>query len=105
LDESFGFSVGFRGIWSGSDVFEVEFFTGIPEGEGFIAGAIIGHDARDGNTETGIVNKGCFEEGHGTLAFLVGHNFAECDPRCVIDADMDELPACATAFAAAFASG
>ncbi len=54
LYEAFGLAVCFWGIGFGSDVFEAELFAGVFEGEGFVAGPVVGHDALDGDAEAGV---------------------------------------------------
>jgi hypothetical protein len=70
----------------------------IAEVERFVAGTIVGHHARHGDTETGVIGDSCFEECGGALLLLVGHDLDKGNARSVIDADMDEFPA--EAFAA-----
>ena len=39
--------------------------AGVAEGAGFVAGAVVGHDALDGDAEACVVGDGGLEEGHG----------------------------------------
>ena len=80
---------------------EAELAAGVAEGLGAIAGAVVGHHARDGDAEAGVVGDGGLEEGDGALLLLVGQDLAEGDARGVVDADVDELPADAAALALA----
>ena len=75
---------------------EAEPATGVSEGAGSVAGAIVGHDALDGDTEAFVVGDGGLEEGDGASLSLVRPDLAEGDARGIVDADMDELPPCPT---------
>jgi len=103
LDESLGLSVGLGGVGSGSDVPEAEPFAGPREGEGFVARAVIGHDALHLDAEACVVSDGGFEEGDSAAPLLVFPDLAEGDARGIVDADMDELPTRALAAAAPIA--
>src|SRR5690606_7115222 len=97
LDEPLGLAVCLGCIGPGSDVPEAEVGAGLPEGPGAIAGAVVGHDAGDGDAEAAVVGDGGLEEGNGALLLLVGQDLREGDARGVVDADVDELPAAAAA--------
>lgn len=43
--------------------------------------------------EAFVVGDGCLEKGYGAARLLVGLDLAEGDTGCIVDADMDELPA------------
>jgi hypothetical protein len=101
LDEALGLAVGLRGVGFGSDVFEPEIATGVTEVEGSIARAIVGHHPSNRDAEALVVGQGCLQEGGGALFLLIGHDLRESDARSVVDADMDKLPADATAVALA----
>jgi len=80
-----------------ADVPDAELATGIAECEGFVAGAIVGHDAGHGHAE-GFVPGHCrLEEGDRAFRRLVGEDVGEGDPRGIIDAHMDMFPAHAPA--------
>ena len=49
LDEAFGLAVGLWRVGLGLDVLEAELPAGAGEGLGFVAAAIVGHDAFDGD--------------------------------------------------------
>src|SRR3546814_1595556 len=51
-------------------------------------------DAGDGNAKPLVVGDGGVEEGSGAFFPLVGQDLTESDTRGVVDADVDELPAC-----------
>src|SRR5258708_18138243 len=93
LDEALGFSVGLGRIGFGPDVLQAEAFAGAGEGEGFVAGAVVGHDAHDLDAEACVIGEGGLEEGRGALLPLIGHHFGNGDAGRVVDADVDELPA------------
>ena len=44
--------------------------TGIAEGEGSVARAVVGHDTLDDDAEAGIIGDGGLEEGDGTGLFV-----------------------------------
>ena len=60
--------------------------AGVAEGEGFVAGAVVRHDACDGDAEAGVVGHGRFQEGDGAALLLVGQDLAEGRARGVVDA-------------------
>jgi len=75
--------------------------AGPSEGKGFVAGAVIGHDALDGDAEVRIVGDSGLKEGDGAALALALHDPAEGNPRGVVDGDVDELPTDAAAVALA----
>src|ERR1700676_663904 len=93
LDEALGLAVGFWGVGLGADVLEAKPFAEPTESEGFVAGAVVGHDALDLDAEAVIVGERSFEEGRSAALSLAGHHLGEGDARVVVDGDMDELPA------------
>ena len=76
---------------------ELQPFAGPREGKGFVAGAVVGHDAGDRHAEASVIGDGGLEEGDRALCLLVRHDEGEGDPGGVVDADVDELPAGALA--------
>jgi hypothetical protein len=56
LDEAFGFAVGARSIDAGANVFELEILASLSEEVGVKTGAVIGHDAANGDTQAGEVS-------------------------------------------------
>ena len=60
---------------------------------GFVAGAIVGHDARDGDAEAFVIGDGGPEEGDRAERRLVRLDLDEGEPGGIVDADMGELPA------------
>src|ERR1700692_4097164 len=93
LDEALGLAVGFWSVGLGADVFEAEPLAELAEGEGLVAGAVVGHDAFDLDAEAVVVGEGGLEEAGGASLLLVGHDLGEGDAGVVVDGDMDELPA------------
>src|SRR5271156_4097694 len=93
LDEALGLAVGFRRVGLGADVFEAEPLAQPAEGEGPVAGAVVGHDALDLDSEAIVVGESGLEEAGGASLLLVGHDLGEGDAGVVVDGDMDELPA------------
>jgi hypothetical protein len=51
LDEALGLAVGLGCVGLGADVLELQPFAGAREGAGFVAGAVVGHDAGDLDAE------------------------------------------------------
>src|ERR1700682_5907428 len=70
LDEALGLAVGPGGVWLGAGVLEGEPSAGVAEGEGSVAGAVVGHDPFDSDAEARVVGDGGLEEGHGTSLAL-----------------------------------
>src|SRR5262249_9333765 len=101
LDEALGLAVGFGRVGPGADVLEAEVPASVTEGEGFIATAVVGHNAGHSDAETFVISHGGPEEGNGAVGCLVRLDLGEGDAGMVVDADMDELPADAAAVALA----
>src|SRR5215831_5271000 len=93
LNESLGLAVGLWRIGPGADVLEAEAPTGVLEGEGFVARAVVGHDALDRHAQGRIIGNGSLEEGDGASPFLILHDLAEGDPVSIVDADIHVFPA------------
>jgi len=68
------------------------------EGPGAVAGAVVGHDTGDLDTEAAVIIDGLVEEGDGALLFLISPDLGEGQSRGVVDRDVDELVTGATAF-------
>ena len=81
-------------------MFQAEFAAGVAEGVGFVAGAVVGEDAPDGDAKALIPGDRCLEMGDGARGFLIGMYLSEGEPGGVVDADMDKLPAVSLAFRA-----
>ena len=78
---------------------ELEFRAGLGEGFGAIAGAVVGHDAGDLYAEAAVASDGVLEKVDCALLLLISQDLGEGQARCVVDGDVDELVAGATAFA------
>src|SRR6266849_6403328 len=63
LDKALGLAVGLRRVGPGSDVFEAELAAGVAKVEGFVAGAVVGHDAGDRDAQAGVVGDSGLQEG------------------------------------------
>lgn len=77
LDKSLGFAVGFGRVGLGSDVPETKSLAGPAEGEGFVAGTVVGHDALDLDAETCVVSDGRTEERCRAPLALIGHHLGK----------------------------
>ena len=81
LDEAFGLTIGLWRIGSCRDVFEAQFAAGSGEGLRSVAGAVVGHDADDGDPKAGVVVNRRFEEGDSAFLALVGQDWKR---RCAM---------------------
>src|SRR5271166_5753667 len=96
LDEALGLAVGLGRVGLGSDVLEAEELACPGERFGSIAGAVVGHDTLDSHAQAGVIGDGGLEKRERAFFLLVLHDLTEGDPGCIVDADVDELPADAT---------
>src|SRR5207237_4184327 len=99
LDEAFGLAVGFGRIGLRADMLDAEVPASIPKVESFVTTAVVSHDTGDGDTEAFVISHGRLEERYGAFRFLVRQNLGEGDAGVIVDTDMNELPADATAVA------
>src|SRR3954447_15998113 len=99
LDEALGLAVCLGRIGLGPDVLETEIAAGAAEGLGAKAGAIVGHHTGNRDAEVRVVGDRRLEEGDRALLLLVRADLREGHPGGVVDADVDELPSEAPAFA------
>lgn len=53
----------------------------------------VSHDTGDRDTEAAEVGNDGPQEGNCALLLLVGQDLGEGDPRCIVDGDVDKLPA------------
>src|SRR5690606_36999708 len=60
---------------------------------GAVAGAVVGHDARDPDTQASVVAQRSKKSAAGACAALIGMQGAERYPAGIVDGYMDELPA------------
>jgi hypothetical protein len=74
-------------------VFGAESDAGVSEEVGSIAGAVFGQDALDAHPAPTKPGRGAFQETRRGLLALVGQDLDGGEPRVVVDADMDEVPA------------
>ena len=80
LDEALGLAVGLGRIGPCPDMLEAEIAAGLGEGLRSVAGAVVGHDAGDGDAEAGVVGDRRLEEGDGAL--LVSRRAGSARRRC-----------------------
>src|SRR3954468_18524603 len=73
--------------------------AGAAEGLGAKAGAIVGHHTGNRDAEARVVGDRGLEEGDRALLLLVRKDLREGHAGGVVDADVDELPSDAPAFA------
>lgn len=92
LDEALGLAIGFRRIGVASP----------GEGFRFVAGAIVPHDPRNGDTEAGIIGDGRIEKGNGAVLSLIRQDLREGDAGGIVDCDVNIFPADAAAVGLAF---
>src|SRR5271165_1781561 len=93
LDEALGLAVGLGRVGLGADGLEAKHFAGPRERFGSIAGTVVGHDTLDSHAEACVIGDSGLEERDRAFFLLVFHDLAEGDPGCIVDADVDELPA------------
>ena len=94
-------AVGLGCVGSREDLAQAGGVTGLPEGFGAVARAVVGHDAFDLDAELGVIGQGGLEEGDGAFLLFVRHDLGEGKARGVVDANMDELPSGAAMIALA----
>jgi len=92
LNEAFSLAIGPWRIGLGADVLEAEALARPSEVEGFVARAVVGHDALYLHAQADVVGHGRLEESDGTALSLVLHDLAEGDPRRIVDADVYVFP-------------
>src|SRR5947209_4781751 len=78
---------------------DAEVPASIPKVESFVTTAVVSHDTGDGDTEAFVISHGRLEERYGAFRFLVRQNLGAGDAGVIVDTDMNELPADATAVA------
>src|SRR5690606_35212874 len=93
LDEAFGFAVGARCVGLGPEVAQAQPANQATETLGAVAGAVVGHDARDPDTQASVVAQRSKKSAAGACAALIGMQGAERYPAGIVDGYMDELPA------------
>src|SRR5208283_2319326 len=103
LDETLCLAVGFWGVGFGANVPDTELLARPGEGTGFVARAVVGHNALDLDAQALIVGDGSPEEGCSAALLFVGLDLREGEAGGIVDADMDKFPAHATRVALPFA--
>src|SRR4029077_17162914 len=93
LDEALGLAVGARRVGPGADMLEAGLGTGRPGVKGPVGRAVVGHDAFDGDAETGEPIERAAEESDGAFLLLVWQKLGVGQARGVVDADVQHLPA------------
>jgi hypothetical protein len=78
-------------------VLDAQVAAHLAEGVRSVATAIVGHDARDGDPKASIISHSRLEKRHRAVHRLVGFDLRESDAGMVVNADVDELPADASA--------
>src|SRR5262249_21167328 len=101
LNEAFGLAIGFGCVGFGADVAQAELLASTSEGEGFIAGTVVGHHALDLDAEPFVIGDRGPEEGDGAAPLLVRHDLGKGDARVIVDADVDVFPSNTAAVALA----
>ena len=92
-DEALGLAVDPWRIGPGADVPEAELSAGLAEGVSFVAGAIVGHHAGDGDAEAFVIGQRSLEESNCAFGLLIGQDIGEGDVRGIVDADVNMFPA------------
>lgn len=93
LDEAFGLSIGFGRVGFRLDVAQAELLARIAEVMGFVTGAVVCHDACDGDTHACVMGDRSLQEGDRADGRFVRLHLNEGQPRSVVDTNMGELPA------------
>jgi len=93
LDETFGLAVGARGVGASEEMAELELMEAVAKVPAAIAAAIVGHDAADGDAESGVVVEGGAQESQGGVVRLIGQQAGEGDAGVIVDGDVEILPA------------
>jgi hypothetical protein len=92
LDEAFGFSIGARAVGSSTQVAQAEPSAGGGEAAGDVAGAVVGHDAGDGDAVGAVPGDQSSKEGNRCWRPFVGKDFGISETGGVVDGDVNELP-------------
>jgi hypothetical protein len=80
-------------------VAQAEMFASAPEGEGFVARAVVGHYALDLDAEVLVVGECSSQEGGSAASLLIGHDLGKGNAGVVVNRDMDVLPSRTSAVA------
>ena len=99
LDKAFGLAVGARCIGTGKEVPHPAAAAQVGNKGSTVGGAVVGHDACDGDPQRLEVIEGAGEEGSSGFLALVGQDFGVGQARVVVDTNVGDLEASAgTAF-------
>ena len=66
---------------------DAESFAGSRESERFVAAAVVGHDAIDGDAEALVVGNGGAQEGDSALLLLIWQDSSGCNPGMIVDGE------------------
>ena len=105
LNEAFGFAVCPRCVWFGADVLDAQLLADIAEGRRPVATAMVGHDARDGNSKAFVTSHSRFEKQNSAVRRLVRFDLRESNARMVVDAVDEVAPSAAAPVRTARISG
>lgn len=92
LDESFGLSVGAGTVGPGAQMAQAEALAGRGEAAGYVAGTVVGHDARDVDSMAGVPGDQPSKEGDSGGRSFISQDFGISQTGSVVHGNMDELP-------------
>ena len=92
FDEAFGFAVGSRGIGSGSDMLQFQSSAQFREARRAVAGAVVCHDAGEGDAERLEVAQRVEQGAAGALRRLVRLDASKTDAGMIVDSHMHVFP-------------
>ena len=92
LDEAFGFAVGSRGIGSGADMAQFQSSAQFCEAFRPVAGAVVGHDAGEGDSEGSEVAQGVKQRATGAVRGFAGLDARKAHSGMIVDSDMHVFP-------------
>ena len=101
LDEALGLAVGPGRVGPGAQMPEAGVGAGVAEIVRAVGRAVVGHDALDGDAVAAEPAERAVEEGAGAGLALVGQDLAVGESGCIVDGDMEDLPAAMAAAAGA----
>ena len=92
LNETLSLAVSLRRIGFGAQMFDAKLLARVTPEMGFVAAAVVCHDACDGDAEARVIGNGCLEECDGTSFPFAFFDGAERDAGVIVDSDMNILP-------------
>ena len=92
LDETFGFSVGSRGIGPSSDMPQFQSSAQFFEAFRAVAGAVVGHYAGEGDAEGPEVAQGVEQGATGAVCGFVGLDASKAHSRVIVNGHMHVFP-------------